>query len=111
MGIQWRSVSHVSSNRSRRLAAVGAKPFDANEFRKATLGAAPGQHREDVDRLGDQRAGDVRDGFEDELFEAVKCRACGAGVDRADPAGVAGSPGLQEIERLRACLLYTSRCV
>src|SRR3546814_4338386 len=82
--------------------AGGIEPFDANEFGKAALAAAAGQDDDDVDRLGDQRARDMRYGFKDQLLEPVQRGACRSGMDRADAAGMAGAPRLEQIERFGA---------
>ena len=66
---------------------------------------AAGEHRDDVDGLGDQGARNGDDGFLDELLEPAQRADAGAGVDGADAAGMAGAPGLEEIERLGAAHL------
>ena len=76
------------------------EPIDAGEFGKAPRAATTGQHRHEVDGLGDQRPGDGDDSFRDELLEAAQRAERAARVDRADPARMAGAPGLQEIQRL-----------
>jgi len=83
-------------------AVVGVRPepLDAGEFGETPRSAAAGEHGHEIDGLGDQRPGDGDDSFLDELLEAAQRAECGASVDRADPAGMAGAPGLQEIERL-----------
>ena len=53
-----------------------------------------------VSAIRARRDGD--DGFLDELLEPPQRTERGAGVDRADAAGMAGAPGLQEIERFGA---------
>ena len=65
-------------------------------------GAAAGEDGDQVDGLGDQRARHGDDGFLDELLEAAQRAERRTGVERADAAGMAGAPGLQEIERLGA---------
>ena len=80
--------------------AVRSETFDAGEFREPSRGTASGENRHHADGFGDQRLGDSDDGFLDELFEAAQRAERSAGVDRADAAGMAGAPGLQEIERL-----------
>jgi hypothetical protein len=85
--------------------AVRAEPFDAGEFGEPARGAAAGEDGDEVDGLGDQRARDGDDGFLDELFEAAQRADGGAGVDRADAAGMAGAPGFEEVERLGAAHL------
>ena len=82
------------------VAAVRVETLDADELGQAALGAAAVQHGDDVDRLGDQRARHARHGFEDQLLEPVERRAGGAGMDRANPAGMAGTPGFEQIEGL-----------
>jgi hypothetical protein len=51
--------------------AVRAEPLDAREFCEPAGGAASGEDRHEVDRLGNQRTGDRDDGLLDELFEAA----------------------------------------
>src|SRR3546814_6181080 len=80
----------------------GIEPFDANEVGKAALAAAAGQDDDDVDRLGDQRARDMRYGLKDQLLEPVQRGACRSGMDRADAAGMAGAPRLEQIELIGA---------
>ena len=80
--------------------AVRSEPFDAGEFGKPSIGAAAGEHGDEIDRLGDQRARDGDDGFLDQLLEPAERAECRAGMDGADAAGMAGAPGFQEIERL-----------
>src|SRR3546814_18309402 len=80
----------------------GIEPFDANEVGKAALAAAAGQDDDDVDRLGDQRARDMRYGFKDQLLEPVPRGACRSGMDRAEAAGMAGAPRLEQIARVGA---------
>jgi hypothetical protein len=85
--------------------AVRAEPFDAGEFGEPARGAAAGEDGDEVDGLGDQRARDGDDGFLDELFEAAQRADAGAGMDRADAAGMAGAPGFEEVERFGAAHL------
>ena len=59
-----------------------------------------GEDGDDFDRFGDQRTRHGDDGFLDELFETAQSAEPGPGVDSADAAGMAGAPGLQEVERL-----------
>ena len=67
--------------------------------------AVADEHGDEVDGLGQQRARDRDDGLLDELLHAAQRAERGAGVDRADTAGVSGAPGLEEIERLGAAHL------
>src|SRR3546814_11056401 len=80
--------------------AVRLKPFAASEFGEATGRAAAAEHRDEIDGLGDQRAGDRDDGFLNELLEAAHRAERGAGVDGADAARVARPPRLEHIKRL-----------
>ena len=84
---------------------VRAEARDAGEFGHAPRGTAAGQHGHQVDRLGDQRAGYGDDGFLNELFHPPQSANGAAGVDRADTAGMAGAPCLQEVESFRAAHL------
>jgi hypothetical protein len=84
--------------------AVRAEPFDAGEFGERRRAAA-GEHGDEVDGLGDQRARDGDDGFLDELLQAAQRAERGAGVDGADAAGMAGAPGFEEVERFGAAHL------
>ena len=87
------------------VAVAGSSPATSGELGEAALGAAAGEHRDDIDGLGDQRARHGDDGFLDELLEPAQRAERGAGVDGADAAGMAGAPGLQEIERFGAAHL------
>ena len=87
------------------VAGRGIEPGDAGELGEPALGAAAGEHGDEIDGLGDQRARDGDDGFLDELLEPAQRAERGAGVDGADAAGMAGAPGLQEIERFGAAHL------
>src|SRR3546814_15682740 len=78
--------------------AAVARSLDAGEVGEAARSAAAGEHGDEVDRLGDQRARDGHHGFLDELLHATERADGGAGVDGADAAGVACAPRLQEIE-------------
>ena len=75
------------------------------EFGEPPSGPSRTEHGDHVDGLGDQRARHGDHGFLDELFEPAQRAERGAGVDRADPAGMAGAPGLQQIEGFRAAHL------
>src|SRR3546814_2202455 len=75
-----------------------AEALDAGEFGEPARRAAAGEHGDEVDRLGDQRARDGHHGFLDELLHATERADGGAGVDGADAAGGACAPRLQEIE-------------
>src|SRR3546814_18763021 len=86
--------------------AVRLKPFAASDFGEATGRAAAAEHRDEIDGLGDQRAGDRDDGFLNELLEAAQRAERGAGVDGADAARVARPPRLEQIQRLGAAHLY-----
>lgn len=72
---------------------------DLREFGEATSGAIADQHSDDIDCLGDQGARHSDDAFLDELLHAPQRAECRSGVDRADTAGVAGAPSLQQVER------------
>ena len=80
--------------------AVWSEPFDAGEFGKPSIGAAAGQHGDELDRLGDQRARDGDDGFLDQLLQSAERAQCRARMDGAHATGMPGTPGFQEIERL-----------
>ena len=84
------------------IAGGGIEAGDESEFGEAAFAAAAAQHRDEIDGLGDQRLGDGDDGFLDELFEAADRAERRAGVDGADPAGMAGAPGLEQVQRLGA---------
>ena len=62
-------------------------------------------------RFGDKRPRDRDDGFLDELFETAQRADRGSGVQCPDPAGMAGTPGFQEVERLRAAHLADGNAV
>src|SRR3546814_20566897 len=85
-----------------REVAVRAQAIEAREFGEASVRSASGQHRHHVDGLADQRAGHGHDGFLDELLHPAQRAERRAGVNGADAAGMAGAPGLEEVERLGA---------
>lgn len=60
---------------------------------------------------GDQGARDRDDGLLDELFKAAQRADAAPGVDRADAAGVAGSPCFQEVESFRAAHLADGNAI
>ena len=78
------------------------EPVDAGQFGQTPPGAIAHQHGNEVDGLGDQGARDGDDRFLDQLLHPPKSADGASGVDRPDPAGVAGAPGLEEIKRLGA---------
>ena len=82
-----------------RIVALGGETRDACEVREAAVGATPLKDGEDIDGLRDERSRDGDDGFLNELFEAAQRADGGARMDRTDPAGMAGAPGFEEIER------------
>src|SRR3546814_7696574 len=55
-----------------------------------------------VDGLGDQGARDGDDSFLDQLLHPPERTDGASGVDRPNPARVAGAPSLEEIKRLGA---------
>ena len=105
MGLRGQGVAARPGGLDAVVAGGGIETGDEGEFGKAAFAAAPAQNRDEIDGLGDQRAGDGDDGFLDELLEAAQRAERGAGVDGADAAGMAGAPGLEEIERLGAAHL------
>jgi hypothetical protein len=60
---------------------AGLQALDLGKLDQATSGAAPRQHRDDVDRRGDQRPRNGDDDFLDELFEPVQRANRIAGVE------------------------------
>ena len=90
---------------SQDVVAGAGEAADQSEVDKAALGATPGQHGDDVDRLGNHRARHGDDGFLDELFETAQRAERRTGVDGADAAWVAGAPGFQEVEGFGAAHL------
>ena len=105
MGLRGQGVAARPGGLDAVIAGGGIETGDEGEFGEAAFAAAAAQHRDEIDGLGDQRPGDGDDGFLDELFEAAHRAERGAGVDRADAAGMAGAPRLQEVQRLRAAHL------
>ena len=95
----------MSSCGGEDVVAGGAETPDHGEFGEPSGGAAAGENGDDVNGLGDERARDRDDGFLDELLEPAQRADRRSGVQRADAAGMAGSPGLEEIEGLRAAHL------
>ncbi len=87
------------------VAGRGVEPFDAGQLGQPASVRVADQHGDQVDRLGDQRARDRHDGLLDELLHPAERTERGAGVNRADAAGVAGAPGFDEVERLGAANL------
>src|SRR3546814_9572815 len=78
------------------------EPVDAGQFGKASPGAIAHQHGDEVDGLGDQGARDGDDSFLDQLLHPPERTDGASGVDRPNPARVAGAPSLEEIKRLGA---------
>ena len=72
---------------------------------EAALGASSGQHGDQVDGLGDQRARDGDHRFLDQLLEPSQRTDGGPGMDRADAARMTGAPGLQQVQRFGAAHL------
>src|SRR5260370_24155034 len=68
--------------------------------RKPALSAAPGQHGDQIDGLGDQRPRDGHDGLLHQLFETSQRADGGRRMDRADAARMSPAPPLQQIQRL-----------
>src|SRR3546814_3387697 len=95
----WSSDVCSSDLVGEREVAVRAQAIDAREFGEAAFRSASGQHRHHVDGLADQRAGHGHDGFLDELLHPAQRAERRAGVNGADAAGMAGAPGLEEVER------------
>jgi hypothetical protein len=81
--------------------AVFVQPLDRGEFDEAASFASSGGHRDDLDRLGDQRARDRDHGFLDELLEPAQRAERRSRVNGSDAPGMSGAPGFQKIERLR----------
>ena len=96
--LTW-SISRWREGGSRR---SGPRPVDTGEFGEPPIGAAAGEHGDEIDGLGDQRARNGDDGFLDELLQPAQRAERGAGMDGADAAGMAGAPGLQQVERFGA---------
>ena len=84
---------------------------DAGELDETALATAAGEDGDEVDGLGDERAGDGDDGFLNQLLEPAERAESAAGVDGANAAGMAGAPGLEEVERLRAADLADRNAV
>jgi hypothetical protein len=53
------------------IVAARSEAFDAGKFGQPPRRAAPSEDGDQVDRLGDHRAGHGDDGFLDKLFEAA----------------------------------------
>ena len=85
------------NGRRQHIVAGSAQTFDSSELDQAACAAPAGQHRDQVDRFGNERARNRDDRFLDKLFEPPQRSDRGAGVDRADPARVTGAPGLQQV--------------
>src|SRR5687767_4775499 len=80
--------------------AVGPEALHGSEFDQPAGGTAAGEHSNDLDGLGDQRTWHGDDGFLNELLEAAQRAEGCAGVQGAHTTGMAGAPGLQEVQRL-----------
>ena len=87
------------------IVAVRPQPFDAGKLGKPARGTAPGKDGNKVDSLGDQRTRDRDDSLLDELFKATKRADAGAGVNGADPAGMARAPCFEQVEGFRSAHL------
>jgi len=81
------------------------------QFGEVSRGTAPRQDSDEVNRLGDQCAWDSDDSFLNKLFHATQGTKSGPGMDRADAAGMAGAPRLEEIERFWAADLANGDAV
>jgi len=64
------------------------------------LGAAAGEHRDQIDRLGDQRPRHRDHRFLDQLLEPAQCSERGARMDGADATRMSGAPGFEQVESL-----------
>ena len=85
--------------------ARGGQSGDPSKFGQATLGAPSGQNGDQVYGFCDQRARNCHHRLLDQLFEPPQCADRGPGVDRADPARMAGAPGLEQVQRFGAAHL------
>ena len=80
----------------------GTEAFDESEFGQSAGGAATAEHCDEVDGLSDERARDGNDRFLHELLETPQGANGRASMNGADPAGMAGSPGFQQVQRFGA---------
>ena len=87
------------------IVASRTETFDDSELRQSAFRAAARQYRDQVDRFSNEGARNGDDGFLDELFESPQGADRRAGVDRADPARMAGAPGFQQVQRFGAAHL------
>ena len=69
------------------------------------LSAAPGQHGDDVDGLGNQGAGHRDDGLLHELLKPAQRSESRVGVYGTDAAGVPCPPCFEQVERFAAAHL------
>lgn len=81
-------------------ACGGIKPIHRGEFGQPALHAPSGQDGDHVDRLCNQRAGHGDDDLLDQLLHAVQGTYGGARMQRADAAGMACAPCLEQIQCL-----------
>src|SRR5260370_23490891 len=79
--------------------------FDHGKLDQPACCATPGEHRDEVDGFGNERTRDSNDRLLHKLFEAPQGAQCGAGMNGADSARMAGAPGLEQIQRLGAAHL------
>src|SRR5229473_743844 len=82
--------------------AARTEAFNHSKLNQSTSRAASGEHRDEVDGLGNECARNRDDGFLHKLLEAPQGAQCGAGMNGADSARMAGAPGLEQIQRLGA---------
>jgi len=76
--------------------------LDDRKLDQPPFGAAARQDRDEIDGLRNEGAWHGDDRFLNELFESPQRANGGPGMDRADPARMAGAPGFQQIQRLGA---------
>ena len=79
--------------------SVTVEAGDAQGLFDAAPAAGPAHEEDDVHGFRDQIVRRACRRFEGELFKAFERTMRGVGVQRRDPAGMAGVPGFQEIER------------
>src|SRR5438874_6681161 len=82
--------------------AIGREALDMCKFGKTAIATSARQHRDHVDGFGDQGARDGDNGFLNQLLQPTQGTDGRSRMQGADTAGMAGAPGLQQVEGLGA---------
>src|SRR6516165_12684939 len=98
----WMTSPNEIRRRREDIVTRGTEAFDESEFGQSAGGAATAEHCDEIDGLCDERARDGNDRFLHELLETPQGADGRASMNGADPAGMAGSPGFQQVQRFGA---------